>query len=185
MKRLFTFCMALTAAVTMLWAQDGPKKYGIKSGTVKAETEMMGQKMVVTSSFDQYGALEASKTTMGGMEIITLVRDGKTYAVIPSMKRTQEVPTQESVNYLNLTDEIVEKYKVKEIGKETILDKECVTYSLEITQMGQTAKMTVSVWEGYPMKAITEAMGSTATVTVIEFTEEPVDASLFELPSFE
>ena len=121
---------------------------------------------------------------MNGMEITTLFRDGKTYAIIPSMKRMQEMPTQESINYLNLTDEVVEKNKIKEVGKETILGKECTTYSLEVSQMGQTAKMTVSVWEGYPMKAITDAMGSVITVKVLEFTEGPVDSSLFDLPNY-
>ena len=121
---------------------------------------------------------------MNGMEITTLFRDGKTYAIIPSMKRMQEMPTQESINYLNLTDEVVEKNKIKEVGKETILGKECTTYSLEVSQMGQTAKMTVCVWEGYPMKAITDAMGSVITVKVLEFTEGPVDPSLFELPNY-
>ena len=184
MKRLFTLLIALTAMSVTLEAQEAPKKYGIKSGNAKTETEMMGQKMISMSWFDDYGALEASKTEMNGMEITTLFRDGKTYAIIPSMKRMQEMPTQESINYLNLTDEVVEKNKIKEVGKETILGKECTTYSLEVSQMGQTAKMTVSVWEGYPMKAITDAMGSTVTVKVLEFTEGPVDPSLFELPNY-
>ena len=184
MKRLFTLLIALTAMSVTLEAQEAPKKYGIKSGNVKTETEMMGQKMISMSWFDDYGALEASKTEMNGMEITTLFRDGKTYAIIPSMKRMQEMPTQESINYLNLTDEVVEKNKIKEVGKETILGKECTTYSLEVSQMGQTAKMTVCVWEGYPMKAITDAMGSVITVKVLEFTEGPVDPSLFELPNY-
>ena len=62
--------------------------------------------------------------------------------------------------------------------------KECVKYTLELSQMGQTAKLTVSVWNGIPMKTVTSAGGMDVTATVTELTEEEVDASAFEVPSF-
>ena len=184
MKRLFVFIATLLMAAVMMTAQDGTRKYGIKSGTVKAVMDMMGQKVETTSWFDDYGALEASVTKMGGMEITTISKGGKSWMVNPSVKMVQEVPVQESVNYLDLTDEAVQKYKVKEMGKETLLNRECTTYSLEVSQMGQTAKLRVSVWEGYPLKAVTEAMGSTVTVTVTKFVEGPVESEVFEIPEY-
>lgn len=165
-------------------AQDGAKRYGVKSGIVKATSEVMGQKVDVTSYFDDYGAKEVSITKMGGMDITTISRDGKYWMVNAAAKMVQEIPVQEQVNYLNLTDEIVAKYKIKETGKETVAGKECTCYSLEISQMGQTAKMKVSVWNGYPMKSVTSAMGMDVTATITEFTEGPVDAALFEVPKF-
>ncbi len=184
MKRLLTLCIVLTTMSAVLWGQEATKKYGVKSGFAKAETTMMGQKIVSSSWFDEYGAKEVTKTEMNGMEITSLVRDGKTYAIVPSMKQIQEVPAQESINYMELTEAIMKKYKMQEVGKETLLGKECTTYSLEVNEMGQTAKMKVSIWQGYAMKAVTEAMGTTINVVVTEFNEGPVDASLFEVPKF-
>ena len=175
MKRLFVFVAALLMAAVMMTAQDGARKYGVKSGTAKVETEMMGQKVEITSWFDDYGALEAT----------TISKDGKSWMVNPAMKMVQEVPAQqEQVNFMNLTDEIVAKYKIKEIGKETVAGKECVQYSLEVEQMGQTVKMKVSVWKGYSMKSVSSVMGMDITATVTEFTECDVDPSHFEIPVF-
>ena len=44
MKRLFTALFALTVMAVGLIAQNAPKKYGVKCGTVKVVTEVMGQK---------------------------------------------------------------------------------------------------------------------------------------------
>ena len=43
--------------------------------------------------------------------------------------------------------------------KETVSRKECVKYTLEVSQMGQTAQRTVCVWQGFPMKTVTRADG--------------------------
>lgn len=118
------------------------------------------------------------------MEISTILRDGKTYMVNHSAKQVQEMPAQESINYLDLTDEVIAKYKIKEVGNDVVAGKECVKYTLELSQMGQTAKLTVSVWNGIPMKTVTSAGGMDVTATVTELTEEEVDASAFEVPSF-
>ena len=185
MKRLFVFVAALLMAAVMMTAQDGARKYGVKSGTAKVETEMMGQKVEITSWFDDYGALEATLTKMGGMEATTISKDGKSWMVNPAMKMVQEVPAQqEQVNFMNLTDEIIAKYKIMEIGKETVAGKDCVQYSLEVEQMGQTVKMKVSVWKGYSMKSVSSVMGMDIAATVTEFTECDVDPSHFEIPVF-
>jgi hypothetical protein len=91
---------------------------------------------------------------------------------------------QQSVNYLNLTDEVIAKNKIKEVGKETVAGKECTKYTLEISQMGQTAKATVSVWNGIPMKTDIDAGGFNIVTKVVEVNEGPVDAALFEIPKF-
>lgn len=184
MRRFITILAMLTVATTMLMAQDGAKRYGIKSGTITMVSDVMGQKIESTSQFDDYGNLEVSSTNSFGMEITTILRDGKTYMVNRSAKQVQEIPQQESVNYLNLTDEIVKKYKIKEAGKDTVIGKECVKYTMEISQMGQTAKLTVSVWCGIPLKTVTSAGGMTITATAKSFVEEEVDASLFVIPTF-
>lgn len=144
----------------------------------------MGQKIESKGYFDDYGNLQSSKANTFGMEISTILRDGKTYMVNHSAKQVQEVPAQESINYLDLTDEIIAQYKIQEVGKETVAGKDCVKYTMEVSQMGQTLKLTVSVWNGIPMKTVTNANGTEMTATVTEVTEGDVDASLFEVPSF-
>ena len=144
----------------------------------------MGQKIESKGYFDDYGNLQSSKANTFGMEISTILRDGKTYMVNHSAKQVQEVPAQESINYLDLTDEIIAQYKIQEVGKETVAGKDYVKYTMEVSQMGQTLKLTVSVWNGIPMKTVTNANGTEMTATVTEVTEGDVDASLFEVPSF-
>ena len=184
MKRLFSLLSVLLVASTILMAQDASKKYGIKSGTITTVSEVMGQKIESKGYFDDYGNLQSSKASTFGMEISTILRDGKTYMVNHPAKQVQELPVQESVNYLDLTDEIIAKYKIQEVGKETVAGKDCVKYTMEVSQIGQTIKLTVSVWNGIPMKTVTNANGTEMTATVTEVTEEEVDASLFEVPSF-
>ena len=181
MKKIFTICAMLLVAATAM-AQTG--RYGIKSGSYKTEMDMMGQVITNTTYFDDFGAKEVSSISMMGMEMTTLMKDGKTYMINKAEKSVQEMPAQESINYLNLTDEVVAKNKIKETGKETVSGKECTVYTAEISQMGQTAKATVSVWNGFAMKSVIDAGGFAISQKIVEITEGPVDAALFEVPKF-
>ena len=183
MKKVFAFCAVLLVAATAM-AQDGAKVYGIKSGTIKTEMDMMGQTITNTTYFDDYGAKQATSMSMMGMEMTQISKDGKMYMINKGEKSVQEMPAQQSINYLNLTDEVIAKNKIKEIGKETVAGKECTIYTAEISQMGQTAKATVSVWNGIAMKSVIDAGGFSITQKVVEVKEGPVDAAMFEIPKF-
>ena len=181
MKKILTLCAVLLMAATT-FAQA--PRYGIKSGSYKTEMDMMGQTIVNTTYFDDYGAKEVTSMNMMGMEMSQIRKDGKNYLVNKGEKSVQEMPGQESVNYLNLTDEVIAKNKIKEVGKETVAGKECTNYTLEMSQMGQTVKATVSVWNGIVMKTSIDMGGFAMTTKVTEVTEGPVDAALFEVPKF-
>ena len=180
MKKIFAFCAVLLVAATAF----GQNRYGIKSGSYKTEMDMMGQVITNTTYFDDYGAKEVTSMNMMGMEMTTLMKDGKTYMINKGEKSVQEMPARESINYLNLTDEVIAKNKIKETGKETVSGKECTVYTAEISQMGQTAKATVSVWNGFAMKSVIDAGGFAISQKIVEVTEGPVDAALFEVPTF-
>ena len=180
MKKIFAFCAVLLVAATAF----GQNRYGIKSGSYKTEMDMMGQTITNTTYFDDFGAKEVTSMNMMGMEMTTLMKDGKTYMINKGEKSVQEMPARESINYLNLTDEVVAKNKIKETGKETVSGKECTVYTAEISQMGQTAKATVSVWNGFAMKSVIDAGGFAISQKIVEITEGPVDAALFEVPKF-
>ena len=184
MKKFFSFCAVLLVAVAAM-AQNGTKYYGIKSGTIKIEMDMMGQTVPSTIYFDDYGAKQATSISMMGMEMTQINKDGKMYLVNKGEKSVQEMPQQqEQINYLNLTDEVKAKYKIKEVGKETVAGKECTTYTVEVSQMGQTVKTTVSVWNGIAMKTVADAGGFSMSQKVTEVKEAPVDAAIFEIPKF-
>ena len=147
--------------------------------------DMMGQTITTTTYFDDFGAKEATVMNMMGMEMTQINKDGKMYVVNKGERTVQEMPAQQqSINYLNLTDEVIAKNKIKEVGKETVSGKECTNYTLEMNQMGQTAKATVSVWNGFVMKTTIDAGGFAFTTKVVEVKEGPVDAALFEIPKF-
>ena len=183
MKKVFTFCAVLLVAATT-FAQA--PRYGIKSGSYKTEMDMMGQVITNTTYFDDFGAKEATSMSMMGMEMTQISKDGKMYLVNKGEKSVQEMPQQQqqTINYLNLTDEVIAKNKIKETGKETVSGKECTVYTLEMNQMGQTAKATVCVWNGFTMKTTIDAGGFTISTKVTEVNEGPVDAALFEVPKF-
>ena len=184
MKKIFSLCAVLLVAVAAM-AQNGTKYYGIKSGTIKIEMDMMGQTIPSTIYFDDYGAKQATSISMMGMEMTQINKDGKMYLVNKDEKSVQEMPQQqEQINYLNLTDEVKAKYKIKEVGKETVAGKECTTYTVEVSQMGQTVKTTVSVWNGIAMKTVADAGGFSMSQKVTEVKEAPVDAAIFEIPKF-
>ena len=180
MKRILSICAVLLVAVTAM----GQNRYGIKSGSYKTEMDMMGQTITNTTYFDDYGAKEVTAMNMMGMEMTQLMKDGTMYFINKGEKSVQEMPGRESINYLDLTDEVIAKNKIKETGKETVAGKECTVYTAEISQMGQTAKATVSVWNGIAMKSVIDAGGFGITQKVVEVTEGPVDAALFEVPKF-
>ena len=184
MKKFFSLCAVPLVAVAAM-AQNGTKYYGFKSGTIKIEMDMMGQTVPSTIYFDDYGAKQATSISMMGMEMTQINKDGKMYLVNKGEKSVQEMPQQqEQINYLNLTDEIKAKYKIKEVGKETVAGKECTTYTVEVSQMGQTVKTTVSVWNGIAMKTTADMGGFSMSQKVTEVKEGPVDAAIFEIPKF-
>lgn len=184
MKRFIVCCLSLFAATTLMLGQNASKKFGIKSGSFTMVSEVMGQKVESKNYFDDYGNLQVSVTSAFGMELTTISRDGNTYMVNTAAKQVQEMPAQESINYLDLTNDAIAKYKIKEVGSDTVAGKECVKYTMEVSQMGQTAHLAVSVWQGIPMRTVTSANGMEASVTVTEFTECEVDTTLFNVPKY-
>lgn len=188
MKKIFSV-LALLALTVAVLAQEPVKKFEIKSGIVKNVTEVMGQKMESTLYFDNYGAQQATTmkvaTPAGQVEITTIVKDGKTYVVNTTSKQVQEIPTQEEVNYLNLTDEIKAKFKVNEAGTETLDGKVCTKYTEVIEQNGQKVDATVWVWKGFPIKTELSVSGMKATTNAVEFNENAVVLPIvFEIPKF-
>ncbi|WP_293709422.1 hypothetical protein [uncultured Parabacteroides sp.] len=180
----------LLFVTTVLKAQEA--KYELKSAIIKKETIAMGQKLESTWYMDDYGKKESSETVMkvGGVagvekHLLTIMDGNFVINVDLDMKTASRMKMpQEPVNYLNLSPEIIEKFKVKENGEEEVAGKLCKKYSLEITQMGQTAEVSTWVWKGLVLKS---EMGANGMVVmkeeVVEIEENPaVPADKFVVP---
>ena len=204
MKKLALFLMVAAMSATTVSAQPGGSKssllfsnaslpadarYELKSGIVKFNATSQGNQMTITEYFDDYGKKEAALTEAGSAfvktEIKTIQFGDTVYQINMAMKMGQKTTLPEKpVNYLQLTSDVREKYKVQELGEETVADKSCKKYSLEVTQMGQTVKTEVCVWKGIVLKTVLK-MGDvelmTQTATEVQENAE-VDSKEFEVP---
>ena len=128
MKR---FAIIAILAAFCMGAQAQEKLYTVKSGIVTMEMDMMGQSIVQEIYFDDYGAKKATVMNFGGQKSRNIVVDGATVMVNDDEKTAMKMPMmgqQETVNFSNLDEKTIKKYKVKELGKETVAGKECTKH---------------------------------------------------------
>ena len=155
MKVKCLLAVLLLSATATAFAQEA--KYGIKSAILKKEAVTMGQKVQGVQYFDDYGRKEASELTMkvGGVANVE-----KHISIDLDMKVANKATLPvKPVNYLNLTDEVRELHKIKEVGTEEILGRKCTKYTLEVVYGGQTTYSTVWIWKGIPLKNETSSNG--------------------------
>ena len=192
-KALFTSIMMLAAV--SLFAQEGNapvKKYGFKSAIVKISTDMMGQTVQSTAYIDEYGAKECQKVKMsvpgmGELESGSIMKDGKVWSVNYTMKQVQEVDlgAAKQPNFIEFTDEMKKEFKIQEVGKEKVLDKDCVVYTMETETQGMTAKLKVWCYKGFTLKSVTEISGMAITATATDFQEDAmVLPQVFDVPKY-
>ena len=206
MKRLEFFLMvAATMVATSVNAQPGDSKSNLlfanakipadarcelKSGIIKFEAVSQGIKVETTQYFDDYGKKQAAVATMDQgevkIEIKRLQFEDTIYQINVAMKMGQKVVSPEKpVNYLQLTPDVIEKYKIQELGTETVAGRSCTRYSEQILQMGQTFNIEVWVWKGVVLKSVMK-LGDTEmeNQTAIEVQENPtIDPKEFDIPA--
>ena len=183
----------LFATLPLLWAvalSAQEAKYEIRSAVITKAVEMMGQKMEGVQYIDDYGKKESVqiKMSMPGtpdLQIRTITK-GDTMISVNLTNKTgnKMVLPEKPVNYLKLTPEIKEKYKLEELGQEEVIGKPCNKYSLEVSQMGQTVSITAWIWKGIALKSITNGGGMTMSETATEIKEgATIDAEVFSVPA--
>lgn len=192
MKKILLMVAALMMCVASLYAQ-GEKRYGIKSGHIKYETQTGGGVQQNEMWFDDYGRLQKQidRTDMGEFGMFyteTIIRDGKLYTNAwynnekkDEAKMTDGVP---GFNYLTLTDQIKKDHKIEESGPETVSGKQCTVYSFTMKQLGRKVSFRQWVWKGIIIKQETKGiLGANTTMTIKSFEENvSVPASTFALP---
>ena len=184
MKRLVI--LAILAAAFCVGAQAQEKLYTVKSGIVTMEMDMMGQKVTQEVYFDDYGAKQATVGNFGGRKSRNIVVDGSTVMVNDDEKTAMKMPMmgqQERVNFSNLDEKAIKKYKVKELGTETVAGKECKKYEVTLFMMGQPQKQTVCVYKGITLKSESKSdFGSMNQVATKIQENVEIPASMFVLP---
>ena len=183
--KLFYTTIALFV-VFSLSAQEA--KYELKSAVIKKTMEMMGQKFEGTQCFDDYGKNESVTFSMqmqGANTTMRTVIKGTVFTTLNMDNKTgfRATMPEAPINYLNLTPEIRDKYKVKELGEETIIGKPCKKYSAQMSQMGQDVSVTTWVWKGIALKTISSTNNMAMAEEATEIQENAaIDAANFAIP---
>lgn len=190
MKKQILLTSLILLTSMFLSAQEA--KYEFKSAIIKSEVSAFGQKIETTTYIDDYGKKESSETivkmpgTDNKAKHLRTIMDGASVINIDlDLKKAIRIPLPEKpINYLNLTPEIKEKFKMKESGTEDIAGKPCKKYALEVSQMEQTVEMKTCIWKGIPLKTESSSNGMVLmTQTVTDIQENvPVKAEIFTLP---
>ena len=184
MKR--SVILAVLAATFFVGAQAQEKLYTVKLGIVTMEMDMMGQKIVQEVYFDNYGADQATVMEFGGNKMRNITIDGSNVMVNEAEKTAMKMPmmgAQERVNFSNLDEKTIKKYKVKELGTENVAGKECKKYEVTLFMMGQPQKQTVWVYKGITLKSSSKSDFGTMTQTATKIVENvEIPASIFTLP---
>ena len=201
MKKLALFLMMAAMSAASVSAQPGSSKssllfsnaslpadarYELKSGIIKFEGVARGIKGEVTQYFDDYGKKLAAVSVVGQelekKEVKIIQFEDTIYSIIEKIGLKRALP-EKAINYLQLTPDVIEKYKIRDLGEETVAGKSCKKYSLEVTQMGQTVKTEVCVWKGIALKSVTKSGDNVESQTAIEILENAtIDPKEFEIP---
>ena len=184
MKR---FAIIAILAAFCVGAQAQEKLYTVKSGVVTMEMNMMGQNIVQKVYFDDYGVKKATVSNFNGQDSRQIVVDGETIMINDAEKTAMKMPMmgmQETVNFSNLDEKTMKKYKVQELGKETVAGKECTKYSVTLFMMGQPQKQTVWVYKGITLKSTSKSDFGDMNQTATKLEENvEVPASMFTVPA--
>lgn len=156
-------------------------RYLIKSGCILYKGSMGVNQ---TLYFDNYGAVEVFATEMDLGTVKTKVtqirKEGYQYSFAEGQKTGQKTKwITNDINYSKLDPELLKRYKLKDLGTETILGKKCRKYSLET---GNTPA-TVWIWGNIMVKTFTKMGNSDMIIEATKIEEAPVDAAVFEIPS--
>ena len=171
-------------------AQAQEKLYEVKSGIVTMEMDMMGRKIVREIHFDDYGAKQATISEMRGQKMRGVEVDGEMLMINDAEKTAMKMPamgmgggSNERINFLNTDPKYIKKNKIKVLGTETYLDRECTKYSVALFMMGQVVKQTVWVYKGITLKSsIATDFGEMVQVATKLEEDVEIPAATFEVP---
>ncbi len=185
--KLFLAAAAIVAVSATAQAQE--TRYEFEKAVITTKAEMMGQPMITTYYIDDYGKKEASEFTMdmsamGGNKMqMRSVRqaDGTVTFDVNNVKEGHK--SEGTVNFLNLTPEVIKKHKIKEKGEEVIDGRPCKIYTVNTEQMGMSVSSTVWVWKGFTVKTVVDGGMFTIETKLDTFDENgKIPDGIFTIP---
>lgn len=178
MKRILLFSLLLSIAFGAA-AQDGFKKYGFKSCIAKKKSTTSGQVVEGTVYVDDYGAFECDIQTMDIPDFIKY-----DYGILTKKDRIWAFNIQEGkvdakespnpmpdLNFLDVTDELAQKYEIQDLGEEEVLGKKCHKYSYMVLTNRKKVYWTVWTYKGFPLKTVVKQGRRESVVEVVDFKE--------------
>ncbi len=169
-------------------------KYELAEGIIEYEMNIIITTVKMTTYFKNHGEIQASvmEANIMGQKSVEreLHKDGVFYK-LDMLKKTGdkivmdgEIPADfdpMKFNFANISDEIKEKYHIKEVGKEEFLGKECTIYTTEAPE--GTSKMWI--WKNIPLKMKVNAQGMEMDLlTAKKIDENPTfPEGIFEIPA--
>lgn len=185
MKKIIIAAMLLIGIGAQ--AQEEIRMYDVKSGIITMEMDMMGRKVVQDIYFDDYGAKQAMMIDFQGNKMRAVEVDGEQVMIDDAKKTGMKMPamgmTNEKINFLDQSPKNIRRNKIKEIGKETFLDRECTVYTVAVFMMGQVVKQTAWVYKGITLKSsITTDWGETVQVATNLVEDVEIPAETFQIP---
>ena len=178
---LCAFCMG---------AKAQEKMYEVKSGIITMEMDMMGRTVVQEIYFDDYGAKQATVMEFQGKRMRSLEVDGENLMIDDAENTAFKMPgmmmgggSNEKINFLDKSDKNIRRNKIKELGTETLLGRECTKYTVSVYMMGQVMKQTVWVYKGITLKtSINTGFGEMVQQATNLVEDVEIPASTFEVP---
>ena len=181
----FLIIAALCAFSMGARAQE--KMYEVKSGIVTMEMDMMGMTIVQDIYFDDYGAKQATMADFQGKKMRGIEVKGEMLMINDEENTAMKMPamgmTNERINFLDKSDKNIKRNKIKELGTEIYLDRECTKYSVSVFMMGQVIKQTVWVYKGITLKSsINTDFGEMVQKATNLVEDVEIPAATFEVP---
>ena len=202
MKKLLFFVLALTFIIACskteekdvegtdqqtVTTQDAPKpvanqRYGIKSGVIFYDAPMGAKQELY---FDDYGAKEVSITSVdfgvAKSKTVEIRKDGFSYTYeegkTEGTKKAWYAPA--STDYSKADPRTIERYKVKDLGTETVAGKDCKKYSAEFNG----SPIISWTWNNLMVKSITKMGDAEFVIEATKIQDGSVDSKIFELPA--
>ncbi len=167
--------------------QEAPKpvvsqRYGVKSGVIFYDAPMNTKQELY---FDDYGAKEVSITSIdlgiAKTKSIDIRKDGFSYTYeegkTEGTKKAWYAPA--STDFSKADPRTIERYKVKDLGTETVAGKECKKFSAEFGG----APMVSWTWNNILIKSTTKMGGADFVIEATKIQDGGVDSKIFELPA--
>jgi hypothetical protein len=170
---------------------SGSQKFAIRSGTAQGSIEAMGGKMQINVYFDDWGNKTCNETIgeVQGRKVhqISVTKDGYSWVYDLEQKMGRKMKSKgDDFDFRHMSPDSLKAKGIAEVGKESILGRECTVYSINPPAPKEQPKSMPPVsgkfwiWSGFPMKM---EMGTFMKMQVTKIDEGTPPAEKFEIPA--